>query len=503
MTKSNSFRNCHNIGTRRELWVDDLLLANKSESIRFELHNPIRREIIITTDKSWEGSLCNFITVLHDPLIGKHRLYYRGGCHFANGHPGCEEPVICLLESANGISWRRASEHGLKSKRHPRGSNIVVDFKPEGPWYGHHGFSPFIDSNPNADPAERYKAIGRNDGGKVTGLFLLVSPDGVNWRLKSETPFFQHGDALDSQNVMFYDNEARQYMVYFRRYFYPDGSPAEMREGNGAIRGIMMASSQDLKNWSQPEWLSYGLADPLTQLYTNNVQPYYRAPYLRLGFPARYVEHTMSKAVELLPELEHRKLRTAHSARLGTAVSDGLFMSSRDGINFNRFDEAFFRPGLRAEGNWAYGDNFPGLGILETDSDQPGSGKELSFYTIDNYWRNSRVMRNTLRIDGFVSLCAPYRGGEIITNPFIFKGNELSLNFSASAAGSMKVEIRDENMRYIPGFELENCVDILGDSLDYRVHWRESGSQIGGLAGRPIRLRVVMKDADWFSWRFV
>ena len=109
----------------------------------------------------------------------------------------------------------------------------------------------------------------------------------------------------------------------------------------------------------------------------------------------------------------------------------------------------------------------------------------------------------SLRIDGFVSLRAPYRGGEIITKPFIFKGDELSLNFSASAAGSMKVEIRDEKMRYIPGFELENCVEILGDSLDYRVHWRESGSQIGSLAGRPIRLRVVMKDADWFSWCFV
>ena len=80
---------------------------------------------------------------------------------------------------------------------------------------------------------------------------------------------------------------------------------------------------------------------------------------------------------------------------------------------------------------------------------------------------------------------------------------ELSLNFSVSAAGRMKVEILDEHMRLVPGFEMENCIDILGDSLDYRVHWNKSGSKVGSLAGKTIRLRVLMNDADWFSWRFI
>ena len=30
--------------------------------------------------------------------------------------------------------------------------------------------------------------------------------------------------------------------------------------------------------------------------------------------------------------------------RCGTAMTDGLFMSSRDGLNFKRWDEAFLRP---------------------------------------------------------------------------------------------------------------------------------------------------------------
>jgi hypothetical protein len=428
---------------------------------------------------------------------------------------------MCLLESSDGIKWNRAFGHGVKSEKYRR-NNIVIDFQkqnPEGPWFGWHGFSPFIDTNPDALPSERYKAVGKNDGGAVTGLFLLVSPDGVTWKLKSETPIFQckgeglGGDAtcLDSQNVIFFDNDANQYRLYFRRWFFRDGLSAESNPSfseekrwafyiaNG-IRGIMTATSRDLRKWSKPEWLSYGVADPFTQLYTNNIQPYYRAPHLWMGFPGRYIQHAMSKAVELLPEPELRKLR---KGRHGSAVSDALFMSSRNGVDFRRFDEAFIRPGLHAEGNWTYGDNVPALGMLETNSDQPGGGRELSFYTIDNYWRNSRIVRNTLRIDGFVSLRAPYRGGEIITKPFIFKGDELSLNFSVSAAGRMKVEILDEHMRLVPGFEMENCIDILGDSLDYRVHWNKSGSKVGSLAGKTIRLRVLMNDADWFSWRFI
>jgi hypothetical protein len=137
--------------------------------------------------------------------------------------------------------------------------------------------------------------------------------------------------------------------------------------------------------------------------------------------------------MEALPELEHRRFRSQHAAgvRCGTALTDGLFMSSRDGRHFNRRDEAFFRPGLRETGNWAYGDNFPALGMLETDAE--GGGKELSLYTTENYWRSSRFRRYTLRIDGFASLNADFAGGEMTTKGFTFKGFCLSMSISTSA----------------------------------------------------------------------
>ena len=45
-----------------------------------------------------------------------------------------------------------------------------------------------------------------------------------------------------------------------------------------------------------------------------------------------------------LPELDERLARAKASRRYGTALTDGLFMTSRDGLIFNRWKEAFLRP---------------------------------------------------------------------------------------------------------------------------------------------------------------
>ena len=77
------------------------------------------------------------------------------------------------------------------------------------------------------------------------------------------------------------------------------------------------------------------------------------------------------------------------------------------------------------------------------------------------------LRRHTLRLDGFASVQAPLSGGELRTRPIIFEGGELVLNFSASAAGSIRVEIlRDQMDEAIDGFALDDCIEILGDDLE-------------------------------------
>jgi hypothetical protein len=107
----------------------------------------------------------------------------------------------------------------------------------------------------------------------------------------------------------------------------------------------------------------------------------------------------------------------------------------------------------------------------------------------------------TLRTDGFVSVHAPYDGGELITKPLTFSGRALEINYATSAAGGIRAEIQDASGNPISGFTLAECPEIVGDEIERVVAWK-GGSNLTALAGRPIRLRFVAHDADLYSLRF-
>ena len=54
-----------------------------------------------------------------------------------------------------------------------------------------------------------------------------------------------------------------------------------------------------------------------------------------------------------------------------------------------------------------------------------------------------------------------------------------------------------------PGFKLADANEIVGDEIARDVSWKGvHGSDVSQLAGRPIRLRFAMKDADLYAIRF-
>jgi hypothetical protein len=479
------------IGSRRELFADNFLIDQLEGGARQVLHHPVPREAVFTMDRPWEGCMSGFCTVLQ--AGDRNRLYYRGWqIDLKETAPlATTRPVtICLAESADGIRWKRKAVNLFDYPGSPK-NNIVWMGAGDDLW-GTHGFAPFLDGNPECLPEARWKAFGAGWEKSHNGLYLMTSLDGVQWSLSPNKPVLA-GFALDSHNTVLWSPAEGCYRAYFRHW------DQKAYEG---VRLIMTATSPDLVQWSAARPLDYG-ESPLEPLYTNNVFPYERAPHLRVGFPARYVERPWSPAIEALPELEHRRLRAAKCERYGAAVTDTQFMCSRDGVRFRRWPEAFIRPGLRAEGSWAYGDIYAAWGMLETESDQPGGGRELSFYVTEHYWRGTytTLRRHTLRLDGFVSVNAPMAGGYLVTRPFTFEGARLSLNFSASAAGSIRVEVQEPDGRPVPGFELDQAWEALGDALDHTVRWK-AGSDVSALAGRPVRLRFQIRDADLFSLRF-
>jgi hypothetical protein len=112
-----------------------------------------------------------------------------------------------------------------------------------------------------------------------------------------------------------------------------------------------------------------------------------------------------------------------------------------------------------------------------------------------------RLRRHTLRLDGFASIHAPIAGGELVTPPLIFKGSRLSMNFASSAFGSVRVEIQDADGTPIPGFMLEDSIGLYGDTVARDALWNDA-PDLEALAGKPVRLRFVMKDADLYSIKF-
>ncbi|MBC8875868.1 MAG: hypothetical protein H8E44_41105, partial [Planctomycetes bacterium] len=142
-------------------------------------------------------------------------------------------------------------------------------------------------------------------------------------------------------------------------------------------------------------------------------------------------------------------------------------------------------------------------GLIPTKSHLEGAPDEISLYATEGYWEGTftSFRRYTLRMDGFVSARAPLSGGEIVTKPLKFDGSQLEINFSTSAAGSIRVELQDAEGKPIPEFALTDCQLQYGDELDRTISWN-SGADVSKLFGKPVRLRFELKDADLYSFRF-
>ena len=153
--------------------------------------------------------------------------------------------------------------------------------------------------------------------------------------------------------------------------------------------------------------------------------------------------------------------------------SEGLFMTSRDAKTFHRWGEAIIPPGV-TQSKWYNRSNYIWWGLIETRSPIEGAPPELSLFCHEAYYRGAatQLRRYTYRLDGFVSARAPLTGGEVLTKPLVFSGSRLHVNFASSAAGGLQVEIQDAKGQPIDGFELENCPEIYGDTVNHIVAWK-------------------------------
>ncbi len=461
------------VGNRLELFVDHHLIE-ELDGLSLRLHQPREEERVLHFDRPWEGNTPFQISVFQDGEI--FRMYYRGSSapdYVVEGQLEPGEKVVaahvraeCYAQSRDGIHWVRPSLSQVEFQGSRE--NNILDLK------GATHFVPFKDANPQATDENRYKAVGFIRQGEKRGLLPLYSDDAIHWKWLHPEPVITDG-AFDSQNVAFWDGERGFYVALYRDF-------------KSGVRTLKYATSHDFVNWTAGQWVEYPDTPP-EHLYTNATVPYFRAPHIFLAFPKRFVPWRVPLHLQ------------GGEGPNRTGLSDAVFMTSRDGVRWHRFAEAFIRPG-RERRNWIHRTNAVGRGILATGPD------ELSLYLTRHYtYPTAHALRVSLRPDGFVSVHAGYSAGELITKPLIFEGRELILNYSTSAAGSIEVELQDVNGYPVPGFSLQESIPIWGDEIEGPARWKRKASRtdqrvLERLSGTPVRLRFVITDADLYSMQF-
>jgi len=63
------------------------------------------------------------------------------------------------------------------------------------------------------------------------------------------------------------------------------------------------------------------------------------------------------------------------------------------------------------------------------------------------------------------------------------------------------VEVQGTDGTPVDGYRLEDSSPTFGDELAREIRWK-GGSDVGRLAGQPVRLRFILKDADLFAFSF-
>ena len=294
-----------------------------------------KRDFEMAEDRPWEGGRLNISTLMHH--AGRFRLWYH------TQPRGWSGSATCYAESDDGVAWEKPAL-GLCEFEGSRENNII-----DSDLEGHI----FVDTNPQAPEAERYKMVGmqgwwKRGGGHMEGaedepdalklrtelcaqgrseqeimeeiglmgnLMGAVSPDGLRWTLL-DRPLLEM--FCDSDNIVFFDEERKAYVGYFRHNMFRETVPTVWPPN--PWRCIGRAETGDFRHWPTPTIVVQPEADdpPTQDVYTNAYAPYPTGKY-----------HIM------FPSIYHR----------GTDVVDTQIAVSRNGITWFRHKDPILRQG--------------------------------------------------------------------------------------------------------------------------------------------------------------
>ena len=467
------------LGSKREVFWDNYLVDEAKTTAFSRMIEPKLVGPCFWFDKGRELDSVSYPNLVKDDK-GYKLYYYVWG--WGDNHPA----YLAVIESEDGKNWTRPA---LDIYDQPELEiNNVCMKGVETPFV-------FYDTNPNCLKEEKYKMLApKTDeiepGKKAWGLWAYVSEDGYHFNKSHLITTDGHFDSLNTAH--YHDGE---YVCYYR-HMHTDECEELIKWDNKAKRDIRVIRSKDFRIWTKQKRISF--EDGLDYaLYTNNVICDERAPHIKIGFPTRYCERdnwTQNTEQMVSSKLKKHIIETTEK-RSGLALTDAIFMHSREGENWHRFNEAYFTPGYESEHNWVYGDCYPAYGFVD-------SGREV-YYMYTKDWHRSVGSPKPLNLyevrkDGFACYMADGKERVIVTKPLVFKGKDLHINFQTSAYGYIYVDVLDKDGHKLSENE---SFEIYGDNIDRRILFSD-GSDFSKYEGKPIRLRFIMRDAKLYSLKF-
>lgn len=472
------------------LFIDDHFIESNS-GLERKLHQPqdIDSNPVIVPEHPWEHRRIPYGSVLWFPAERKFKCWYLT-LNIYDSRPGFrgyrkehhvpihEAAFLCYAESKDGVKWTKP-KLGLHEFRGSKQNNIVLvspgtHFDSTSVMYLRldkqwpYRMMTFIGRWPYKDELVKEKWGDPPPFGiQRHGHYAFGSKDGIRWtELNNNEPVLRVSD----RSMFWWDPHKRMFVGAAKR-------------SHNNKRAQAFAWSRDMLHWTvTPDWIHVADQQDHPQ---DEAEAAYCFPYGSqwVGFG------------------EMRRVRKSDGGVVdrGTTINWEL-LTSRDGRHWSRpMRDLFFAEA--AEKTWRHQ-------VFKIFANPPieRDGRLLIYYggktgTVPIDKGNEpfqAVCLATLRKDGFVSLTAGKQAGELVTKPFVAANDSLLLNVDVFDGGEARVEVLDGNMRAIPGFDLSGSIPLRGRSTQQAVRWNDS-TKWSQLAGRKVRLRIRLRNANLFS----
>jgi len=464
------------IDVGRQLFVDDFLVADSTLERVFHLSQYYQDNPVVDFDRPWEhqsdgdrrGPLAMAFSdgCWYDPADGLFKLWY---------HADYGARHLCMATSRDGVHWDKPEFDVVP------GTNIVME-RP--------GAARVVWLDLEAtDPARRFVLITTLGGedlipggapwwGSRGSMWLAFSPDGIHWsELQS-----RRGPTGD-RNSAFHNALRGVWVMSIRAY-----EPFDTLTGPQRIRRYWeltdLADGPDWGYGNAPLWCAADRLD-LTRADQNHIQPQL------YNLDAVAYESVLLGLFTIW--------RGGTGAQEGRPKPNEVCVGfSRDGFHWSRPERRGFMPISETEGDWNWG-NVSSVGgcCLVV-------GERLHFYCSGRrgkpYFRDAGGATGLafLRRDGFASMRAGDGEGSLTTHPLSFSGGHLFVNADA-AGGEVRVEVLGEGGALIEGLTRDACLPVTADSTIAPVRW-QGVEDLARLAGTPVRLRFILRNADLYAF---